>query len=262
MPRSLFTAASGMQVQQTNIDNIANNLANASTAGFKRSRVEFQDILYQNLRTSGAQSSSSTNLPVGLQVGLGSRAVSTERIFSQGDFQQTDNPLDLVISGKGFFQIRQPSGEIAYTRAGSFHLDANGQIVNADGFALDPQISIPATATSITIAQDGTVSVALAGQTQPSTLGQIQLVNFANPSGLEAIGRNLFRQTQSSGQPLTGVAGTNSLGTIDQGFVEQSNVNIVEELVNMIVAQRAFETNSKVVKASDEMMQIVNNVKS
>ncbi len=261
MQRALFTAASGMQVQQTNIDNIANNLANASTAGFKRSRVEFQDILYQNMRTSGAQSSTSTNLPVGLQIGLGSKAVSTERIFSQGDFQQTNGPLDLVIAGKGFFQIRQPSGEIAYTRAGSFHMDATGQVVNADGFALDPQIQIPAEAISVTIAQDGTVSVQLPGQAQPSQVGQIQLVNFANPAGLEAQGRNLFKQTASSGQPLTGTAGTNSLGTIEQGYVEQSNVNIVEELVNMIVAQRAYETNSKVVKSADEMMQIMNNVR-
>lgn len=261
MPRSLFTAASGMQVQQTNIDNIANNLANASTVGYKRSRVEFQDILYQNLRSSGAASSTSTTYPVGLQVGLGARAVSTERIFSQGDFRQTENPLDLVIAGKGFFQIRQPSGEIAYTRAGSFHLDANGQLVTADGFSLDPQIQISSEALSITIGTDGTVSVKLAEQTQTSQVGQIQLVNFVNPSGLDAIGRNLFKQTAASGQPLVGTPGQNSLGTLEQGFVEQSNVNIVEELVNMIIAQRAYETNSRVVKASDEMLQMINNVR-
>lgn len=261
MPRSLFTAASGMQVQQTNVDNIANNLANASTVGYKRSRVEFQDILYQNLRSSGAASSTSTNYPVGLQVGLGARAVSTERIFTQGDFRQTENPLDMVIAGKGFFQVRQPSGEIAYTRAGSFHMDANGQVVTADGFALDPQIQIPSEALAITIGADGTVSVKLAGQAESSQVGQIQLVNFANPSGLEAIGRNLFTQTSASGQPLVGTPGQNSLGTIEQGYVEQSNVSIVEELVNMILAQRAYETNSRVVRTSDEMMQIINNVR-
>lgn len=248
-----------MQAQQLNIDNIANNLANASTAGFKRSRVEFQDILYQNLRQPGTASTTSTTFPVGLQIGLGSAAVSTERIFAQGDFRATENPLDLVIQGAGFFQVRLANGETAYTRAGSFHRDANGTIVTASGDALEPQIQIPNDAIDITIGSDGTVSVVQRGQTQATQVGQIQLVTFANPSGLRAEGNNLFSQTDASGQPITGAPGTNGMGTLRQGFVEQSNVNIVEELVSMILSQRAFETNSKVIQTSDEMMRQINN---
>jgi flagellar basal-body rod protein FlgG len=258
MSRALFTAATGMQVQQQNVDNIANNLANASTVGFKRTRLEFQDLLYQNLRVPGAAADSSTTLPVGLQIGLGARAISSERVFLQGDFQQTQNPLDLVIEGSGFFQVRQSNGEIAYTRAGSFHLNAQGGIVTAGGQTLDPAVTIPKTATSITIGTDGTVSVTTAGTANAQTVGQIQLAIFSNPGGLESIGGNLMKETAASGQPTVGAPDANGLGRINQGFVEGSNVNVVEELVNMISAQRAYETNSKVITSADHMLDTIN----
>jgi flagellar basal-body rod protein FlgG len=247
-----------MEAQQKNVDNIANNLANSSTVGFKRTRLEFQDLLYQNLRQAGAAANSSTTLPVGLQIGLGARAISSERIFLQGDFRQTENPLDLVIEGSGFFQVRQTNGELAYTRAGSFHLNAQGQIVTAGGDALEPAITIPKDATSITIGTDGTVSVTQAGQTNAQTVGQLQLATFANPAGLDALGRNLFKETAASGQATAGSADANGLGRINQGFIEGSNVNVVEELVNMIAAQRAYETNSKVITAADHMLGTIN----
>src|SRR6185436_6196167 len=236
MSRALHTAATGMEVQQLNVDNIANNLANSSTVGFKRTRLEFQDLLYQNLRTPGAAANASTALPVGLQIGLGARAISSERIFLQGDFRQTENPLDLVIEGSGFFQVRQTNGELAYTRAGSFHLNAQGQVVTASGETLEPGITIPQNATSITIGTDGTVSITTPGQTNSQNVGQIQLSTFANPAGLEALGRNLFRETSASGQASTSTPDSNGLGRINQGFIENSNVNVVEELVNMISA--------------------------
>src|SRR6185436_1471706 len=204
MSRALHTAATGMEVQQLNVDNIANNLANSSTVGFKRTRLEFQDLLYQNLRTPGAAANASTALPVGLQIGLGARAISSERIFLQGDFHQTENPLDMVVEGSGFFQVRQSSGEIAYTRAGSFHLNAQGRVVTATGEALEPAITIPAQATSVTIGTDGTVSVTLTGQANAQTVGQIQLAAFSNPAGLESLGRNLFKATAASGQATVG----------------------------------------------------------
>ena len=262
MTRALHTAATGMQVQQQNVDNIANNLANASTVGFKRSRLEFQDLLYQNLRTPGAAANSSTALPVGLQIGLGARSISSERIFLQGDFRQTENPLDMVIEGSGFFQVRQPSGELAYTRAGSFHLNAQGQMVTATGEALEPAVTIPREATSITIGTDGTVSVTMPGQANAQNVGQIQLATFANPAGLESMGRNLFKETAASGQATAGSPDANGLGRINQGFVEGSNVNVVEELVNMISAQRAYETNSKVISAADRMLGTINQAVS
>lgn len=262
MSRALYTAATGMQVQQQNVDNIANNLANASTVGFKRSRLEFQDILYQNLRTPGAASNSSTPMPVGLQIGMGARAISSERIFLQGDFRQTENPLDMVIEGSGFFQVRQSNGELAYTRAGSFHLNAQGQIVTASGETLEPAITIPREATSITVGTDGTVSVTTPGQANAQNVGQIQLATFANPAGLESIGRNLFKETAASGQASVSSPDANGLGRINQGFVEGSNVNIVEELVGMIAAQRAYETNSKVISAADQMLGVVNQAVS
>lgn len=258
MSRALFTAATGMQTQQQQVDNIANNLANASTVGFKRSRLEFQDILYQNLRTPGAAANSQNATPVGLQIGLGARAIASERIFLQGDFQQTQNPLDMVIEGSGFFQVRQPSGELAYTRAGSFHLSAEGQVVTATGEALEPAITIPREATSINIGNDGTVSCTIPGNANAQTVGQIQLATFANPAGMEALGRNLFRETAASGQPTSGAPAANGLGRINQGFIEGSNVNVVEELVQMISAQRAYETNSKVITAADRMLGTIN----
>ncbi|PYS40926.1 MAG: flagellar basal-body rod protein FlgG [Acidobacteria bacterium] len=260
MIRALYSAASGLEAQQLNIDVIANNLANVNTAGFKLSRAEFEDLLYQNLRASGAASSTSTDLPVGLQVGLGSRPVATSRLFTQGEFRQTGNPLDFVIEGQGFFQVRLPSGETAYTRAGSFHLNREGSLVTAEGNLLDPQVTIPADAQTVTVGSDGTVSVTQPGQAQAQQVGTIQLATFPNPAGLNSIGKNLFLTTSSSGEPITGTAGENGIGTINQGFVEQSNVNVVEEMVNMIVGQRAYEINSKVVKTADEMLQTMNNV--
>ena len=260
MIRALYSAASGLEAQQLNIDVIANNLANVNTAGFKLSRAEFEDLLYQNLRASGAASSTSTDLPVGLQVGLGSRPVATSRLFTQGEFRQTGNPLDFVIEGQGFFQVRLPSGETAYTRAGSFHLNREGSLVTAEGNLLDPQVTIPADAQTVTVGSDGTVSVTQPGQAQAQQVGTIQLATFPNPAGLNSIGKNLFLTTSSSGEPITGTAGENGIGTINQGFVEQSNVNVVEEMVNMIVGQRAYEINSKVVKTADEMLQTMKNV--
>src|ERR1043165_6090215 len=262
MPRALYTAATGMEVQQQNIDNIANNLANASTVGFKRTRLEFQDLLYQNLRQPGAASNSWTALPVGLQIGLGARAISSERIFQQGDFRQTENPLDMVIEGSGFFQVRQSNGELAYTRAGSFHLDAQGQIVTASGEPLEPAITIPSNATSITIGTDGTVSVTTPGQANAQNVGQIQLATFANPAGLDSLGRNLFKETAASGQAPVGAPDSQGLGRVNQGYVEGSNVNVVEELVNMITAQRIYETNSKVITAADRMLGTINQAVS
>jgi flagellar basal-body rod protein FlgG len=251
-----------MQVQQQNVDNIANNLANASTVGFKRARLEFQDMIYQNLRTPGASANASTALPVGLQMGLGARAIASQRIFLQGDFQQTENPLDMVIEGTGFFQVRMTNGEIAYTRAGSFHLNAQGQIVTATGEAIEPAITVPVEATSITVGTDGTVSVTVPGQANAQNVGQIQLASFANPAGLESVGRNLFKETAASGQATVAAPESQGLGRINQGFVEGSNVNVVEELVNMISAQRIYETNSKVISAADRMLGTINQAVS
>ena len=262
MIRALFSAASGMNAQQTNVENIANNIANANTAGFKSRRAQFQDLLYQNLIQPGAASSQQTLVPTGLQLGLGTRAVSNEIIFTQGDFTETDNPLDLTIQGNGFFQLQQPSGQLAYTRAGTFHLNNTGQIVDPNGNLLDPPITIPQNALTITIASDGTVSYTLPGQTTAQQAGQIQVANFANPSGLNSIGQSLFQQTEASGAPVIGPpGGQDGQGTLLQGYVEQSNVSIVQEFVNLIVSQRAYEANSKVVKAADDMYQQVNNLR-
>jgi len=260
MIRALYSAASGLEAQQLNIDVIANNLANVNTAGFKLSRAEFQDLLYQNVRASGSSSSASTELPTGLQVGLGSRPVATNRLFTQGDFRQTGNSLDFVIEGNGFFQVRLPTGETAYTRAGTFTKNRDGNIVDPEGNLLDPQITIPADALSITVGSDGTVSVTQPGQAQAQTVGTIQLATFPNPAGLKSMGKNLFLPTGSSGDAITGAPGENGIGTIVQGFLEQSNVSVVEEMVNMIAGQRAYEINSKVVKTADEMLQTMNNV--
>jgi flagellar basal-body rod protein FlgG len=262
MIRALFSAASGMNAQQTNVENIANNIANANTAGFKSRRAQFQDLLYQNMIQPGAAASQQSVVPTGLQLGLGTRAVSNEVIFTQGDFSETDNPLDLVIQGNGFFQVLQPSGQIAYTKAGTFHLNNTGQIVDPNGNLLDPPITVPQNALSLTIAADGTVSYTLPGQSAAQQAGQIQLANFANPSGLNSLGQSLFGQTDASGAPVIGPpGGSDGLGTLMQGYVEQSNVSIVQEFVNLIVSQRAYEANSKVVKAADDMYQQVNNLR-
>jgi len=261
MIRALYSAASGMSAQQTNVDNIANNLANANTAGYKMRRAQFQDLLYQNLVQPGASAGQQTLVPTGLQVGLGTRTSSNEIIFTQGNFVATGNPLDLVIQGNGFFQVRQPNGQTAYTRDGSFHLDKDGNVVTSDGNPMEPQITIPQDAQSVTIAADGTVSYLQPGQTAAQQAGQIQLANFTNPAGLNNMGKNLYTPTDSSGDPtVANPGGQEGLGTLLQGYTEQSNVSVVDEFVNLIVAQRAYEANSKVVKAADEMYQQVNNL--
>jgi flagellar basal-body rod protein FlgG len=255
MLRSLWIAKSGMEAQQNQLDHISNNLSNVATTGYKRSHAQFEDLMYQNLRQSGASSSDQTSLPTGLQVGLGTRAVATARNFSQGNMQQTTNQLDVAIKGKGFFQITMPDGTTAYTRDGSFKLDSTGAIVTNDGYTVQPGLTVPANAQSITIAADGTVSVQVAGQTASTTLGQLQIASFINPQGLDPLGQNLYAQTTASGDPTTGAPAANGLGTLQQGFLETSNVNVVEELVQMIQTQRAYELNSKAVSTSDQMLQ-------
>ncbi|HZU24527.1 MAG TPA: flagellar basal-body rod protein FlgG [Bryobacteraceae bacterium] len=262
MIRALFSAGSGMAAQEMNLDTIANNLANANTTGFKMRRTQFQDLLYQTFIQPGAAAGSQTIVPSGLQVGLGTRPASNEIIFAQGNFQSTNNPLDVVIQGRGFFQVRLPSGELGYTRAGNFQLDRDGNIVTASGDALEPQITIPPQAQSVTIAADGTVSYTQPGQTASQVAGQIQLANFTNPAGLNSIGNNMFKPTDASGDPTVALpGGQEGLGTLMQGYIEQSNVSVVDEFINMIVTQRAYEANSKVVKAADDMYQQVNNLR-
>jgi len=261
MIRALYSAASGMSAQQLNIDNIANNLANANTTGYKTRRAQFQDLLYQNIIAPGSAAGQSTIVPSGLQLGLGTRAASNEIIFTQGNFASTSNPLDLVVQGRGFFQIKQANGDTAYTRAGSFQLDASGNIVDPSGNQLIPQITIPPTAQAVNIAADGTVSYTLTGQIQAQTAGQITLANFQNPAGLNSIGGSLYTPTDASGNAIVGTpGGTEGLGSLQQGYVEQSNVSVVDEFINLITSQRAYEANSKVVKAADDMYQQANNL--
>jgi flagellar basal-body rod protein FlgG len=261
MITALYSAASGMTAQQLNVDTIANNLANANTTAYKARRTQFQDLVYQNLVQPGTAAGQQTTVPVGLQIGLGTRPAGNEILFSQGSFSQTGNPLDLVIQGRGFFQIRQPSGELAYTRDGTFQLDKSGVLVTSAGNPVDPQITLPPQAQSVTIATDGTVSYTIPGQSATQVAGQIQLANFQNPAGLNGIGGNLYLPTDASGQPAVGApGGTEGVGTILQGYQEQSNVSIVNEFINLIAAQRGYEANSKVVKAADEMYQQVNNI--
>ena len=261
MIRALYSAASGMAAQQMNIDNIANNLANANTNGFKERRTQFQDLLYQSYIQPGAAAGSQSTVPSGLQVGLGTRPASNEIILQQGNFQETDNPLDLVIQGKGFFQVLLPNGQLAYTRDGGFQLDRNGNLVTSSGNMVQPQITIPSQAQAITIAADGTVTYSQPGQTASQVAGQIQLAIFPNPAGMNSIGQNLLQPTDASGDPVVAnPGGQEGLGTLMQGYVEGSNVSVVEEFINMIVSQRTYEANSKVVKAADEMYQQINNV--
>ncbi len=255
MIRSLWISKTGLEAQQVQMDVIANNLANVSTNGFKRARAVFEDLLYQTLRQPGAQSSQQTQLPSGLQIGTGVRPVATERIFTQGNLQQTGNMRDVAIQGNGFFQVLLPDGTTAYTRDGSFQSDAQGQLVTSSGFHVQPAITIPPNTLSITIARDGTVSVVVPGTSAPTQVGSIQLVNFINPVGLQSFGENLYLQTASSGTPNSNTPGTNGLGLLSQGYVETSNVNVVEELVNMIQTQRAYEINSKAIQTSDQMLQ-------
>jgi flagellar basal-body rod protein FlgG len=255
MIRSLWISKTGMEAQQTQLDHISNNLANVATSGYKRAHAQFEDLIYQNLRQSGAASSEQTQLPTGLQVGLGTRAVATARNFSQGNLQQSGGNLDVAIKGNGFFQISTPDGGTAYTRDGQFQVDSQGQLVTNTGYLVQPGITIPANAQSVTIAPDGTVTVALPGQAQPQSVGQLQLAAFINPAGLEPRGSNLFAETASSGAPTSAAPGNSGLGSLQQGFVETSNVNVVEELVSMIQTQRAYELNSKAISTSDQMLQ-------
>lgn len=260
--RSLDIAATGMQAQQTNVDVISNNIANMSTTGFKRRRAEFQDLIYQDLRRVGSNSSdNNTVLPSGAQVGLGVKTAAVYRINEQGNLQQTSNSLDVAIQGNGYFQITLPSGDTAYTRDGTFGLAADGTIVTSSGYAVAPGIVVPPNALSVTINGSGQVQATIAGQTTPSTLGQIQLASFANEAGLDAQGDNLFLQTAASGNPVTGAPASPGFGSVMQGFVESSNVNVVSEMTSLITAQRAYEMNSKVITASNEMLQTLTNLR-
>lgn len=260
MMRALWTAGTGMMAQQMNIDVISNNLANVNTAGFKKSRVNFEDLLYQTVRTAGSTAAQGATLPTGLQVGHGVKSVSTSKVFTQGDFTNTGKPLDLVIEGEGFFQVQMPDGSTAYTRDGAFTVDGEGRIVNSEGYPLQPEITIPADATSITIGTDGTVSVTMADETNQE-IGRIELARFLNPAGLVNVGGNMMKATGASGDATTGNPGLDGIGTLSQGFLEMSNVKVIEEMVNMIVAQRAYEINSKAIQAADEMLQTANNLR-
>lgn len=259
MNPALWIAMTGLNAQQTNMDVIANNLANVNTTGFKKGRASFESLIYQNVRQPGAQSTQNTQLPTGLMLGTGVRVGSTEKLFTQGNIIQTKNNLDVAIQGQGFLQILMPDGSTAYTRDGSFQLNSSGQIVTASGYPLQPAITVPANTTSLTIGSDGTVTATIAGSTTPTQIGTIQLANFINPAGLQPIGNNLYEATASSGTAQTGTPGLNGLGTLQQGALETSNVNVVESLVNMIETQRAYEINSKAISTTDQMLQYLNN---
>ncbi len=259
MHPALWVSKTGLSAQDTNMSTISNNLANVNTTGFKRDRAVFQDLLYQVNRQPGGLSTQNSELPSGLQLGTGVRVVGTAKQFSQGNLQVTEQPLDMAVNGRGFFQVQLPDGQVAYTRDGQFQLNANGDVVNPDGYALEPAITIPENATTVTIGKDGTVTAVTDDQAAPVNLGQITLVDFINPQGLQAIGNNLFKATNASGDPAQGEAGLAGLGTIEQGTVEASNVEVVEELVNMITTQRAYEMNSKVVSTTDQMLQFITN---
>lgn len=259
MIRAMRTAASGMSAQQIQIDTVANNLANVNTTGFKRTRIDFQDLMYQSARMAGSPAGDG-QVPTGLQVGLGTRAAATQKIFSQGVFEKTDNPLDLVIEGDGFFQVTLPDGTTAYTRDGSFKRDSEGSLVTSDGFKLEPSIVIPAEAMSISISPEGTVSVTVPGSPDAQEVGQITLTRFVNPAGLQSTGRNLYLPTASSGDPVTGNPGSEGMGTVAQGFLEKANVEVVDEMVQMISAQRAYEINARVIQGADEMLRTVSEL--
>lgn len=258
MNSALWVSKTGLDAQQTRMNTVSNNLANANTTAFKRGRAAFEDLMYQNIRQVGGQTSQETESPSGLNQGTGVRVVSTEKLFGQGNMTQTENPLDVAIEGEGFFEIRLPDGSQAYTRDGSFQLSSEGELVTSSGYALEPGIQIPPGAQSVTIGSDGTVSAQLSGQAEPVQLGQIQLTNFINPGGLQPKGKNLYVQTAASGAPEPGTPGFNGLGTLQQGALESSNVNVVEEMVNMIETQRAYEINSKAISSADQMLQFTN----
>lgn len=260
MLQALSIAATGMQAQQTRIEVIANNLANASTPGFKISRARFQDLLYVTQRQAGTQSSQVSYVPTGSSIGLGTRTAAVDQIFTEGQLQNTGNPLDVAIQGNGFFQVSMPDGTVDYTRDGSFRVDQNGRLVTLDGYAVVPGINIPQGAHNITIGPDGTVSVQVNNQTTPTQVGQLQLVNFINPAGLQPLGQNLYAQNQAAGPPQVGTAGQNGFGSILQGFLEMSNVSVVHELVSLIEAQRAYEASSKAVQVADQMQGVANGL--
>lgn len=261
MLKSLNTAATGMQAQQTQMDTIANNIANSATTGFKRSRAEFEDLMYQTQKEPGAATGLNSISPTGVQTGLGVRTASTQKDFEVGSAKMTKNPLDLQIEGAGFFQVQLPDGNIGYTRNGEFHKSAEGKIVDHNGHTLIPELTIPPNAMGISISAQGEVAVMLNGTGEPQVLGQIQTVNFVNPAGLRSMGKNIFQTSPASGVPVAGTPGQDHYGSLAQGQLEMSNVSIVDEMVNMISAQRAYETNSKVIQASDQMLQTINNVR-
>ncbi|MBF0536812.1 MAG: flagellar basal-body rod protein FlgG [Nitrospirae bacterium] len=261
MVRSLYIAATGMSAQQLNINVLSNNLANVSTYGYKKERAEFQDLMYQALKSPGGPTSDVNKSPTGEQIGSGVRPVAVAKSFTQGDFVNTNNNLDLAIEGEGFFQIAMPDGTVAYTRAGTFKLDSNGNVVNNEGYLLEPQLTVPPDTTAITVGADGIVTVQQNTQTALTQLGQIELAKFINPAGLKALGKNLYQESDASGTPVVSTPGLQGFGTIAQGYLETSNVSVVDEMVNMIVSQRAYEINSKAVQTSDEMLQAANNMK-
>ncbi len=262
MMQSLYTAATGMAAQNLNIDTISNNLANVSTNGFKKQRVDFQDLLYLNLKPAGTPTSPETNIPVGIQIGEGVKPVDTKRIFTQGSIRNTNNPLDILIEGDDtFFKVVHPDGQVVYTRDGSFTRDANGNMVTADGYFMDPPIQIPTDASQVQITQDGRIMVIMAGQTAETQVGQLELARFVNPAGLSALGHNNFAMTAASGDPIEGIPGSIGFPTVQQGSLELSNVDVVDEMVNLIVAQRAYEINSRAVSTADNMLQTVSNMK-
>lgn len=261
MFRSLHIAATGMHAQESQLDTIANNLANANTAGFKKTRADFQDLFYQNVRFAGTQTSANTMSPTGLQIGSGVRMVGTTRIDTQGAMKMTGNSLDIAVEGQGYFVVQQPDGTPAYTRAGTFKVDAQGRMTTPEGFPLDPPVSIPAAATSVAVARDGGISITVAGQPTPTQVGSIQIANFVNTAGLNALGHNLYQATIASGDPQLGTPGTDGRGTLLQGSVEQANVEVVEEMIGLIAAQRAYEVNSKVISAADDMLKNATNLR-
>jgi flagellar basal-body rod protein FlgG len=261
MIRALSTAATGMEAQQTRLDVTSNNIANVSTTGYKRVRAEFEDLMYQTERAPGSSTGANTKAPTGVQVGMGVRTVATQRMHDEGSLQQTGNPLDVAIEGNGFYPITLPSGQTAYTRDGTFKMDQEGRVVNSEGYPLATDINIPADAQSITIGADGVVSVILPNEPEPAQLGQIQLATFANPAGLSTMGKNLYTETAASGTPILSNPGEDGTGTLSQGALELSNVKVVEEMIDLISGQRAYEVNSRVIKAADEMLQQTANLR-
>jgi flagellar basal-body rod protein FlgG len=262
MIRALYTAATGMVAQQLNIDVIANNLANVNTSGFKKSRADFQDLLYQTLRAPGAATTTNSQSPTGIQVGLGTRPAAVQRINQQGDYTQTGNTYDLAIEGTGFLQVRLPDGTTAFTRAGALKIDHDGNMVTSEGLQIDPTIAIPDGSEDVSIGQDGVVSARAPGQASPTQVGQIQTARFANPAGLRALGRNLLQESEASGSPQVGTPGQDNRGTVLQGYLENSNVSVVEELVGLITGQRAYEVTSKAIQTADEMLRATNAIVS